>query len=426
MNQGVWALLGGLVAATIILAWRLREQSNKVDRLETEARLATARTGLYVRGLDTLMTGLEGLHGFEAASANVKTQAELAQLIIQVATRLLRTGIGSVMLLDRDHQDIRIVAAQGLPQDVVASTRLKVGEGIAGRVMQDGEPIFVADIEKDLRFTRAANVRYNSRSFICVPMRVKERILGVLNINSRDVQHEFDLRDLRLLSILADQAAVALANLELEQRMHESYVGIVRTLSRAIDAKDSYTHEHGERSARYARLAAESLGVPESLIVFIEHAAMMHDIGKVGIPDALLHKPSRLSDAEFEVMKAHPRIGEKIISPIEFLAPVATMILTHHEHWDGTGYPEGLKGDEIPMGSRIVAIIDAYDAMTSDRPYRQAMPAEKAWAELRKFAGTQFDPSVVDVFIRVLEKERAAGRKIVANEHPEQPEHAHA
>ncbi|MEK7766728.1 MAG: GAF domain-containing protein, partial [bacterium] len=154
-----------------------------MELLEAEARLATARTGLYVRGLDTLMSGLEGLHGFEAASAHVKSQAELAQLIIQAATRLLRTGIGSIMLLDRDHQDLRIVASQGLPQDVVASTRLKVGEGIAGRVMQDGEPIFVADIEKDLRFTRAANVRYNSRSFICVPMRVKERILGVMNIN---------------------------------------------------------------------------------------------------------------------------------------------------------------------------------------------------------------------------------------------------
>jgi HD-GYP domain-containing protein (c-di-GMP phosphodiesterase class II) len=185
--------------------------------------------------------------------------------------------------------------------------------------------------------------------------------------------------------------------------MEEFYLEMVKTLARAVDSKDSYTHEHSERASVKARRLAARLGVAGTAARYVEYAALLHDIGKIGIDEAILLKPGKLTPEEYEVMKKHPIIGHQILSPVKYLGPVAEMVLYHQEWYNGQGYPEGRKGEEIPIGARIVAVIDAWDAMTSDRPYRKALRRDVAISELRRGAGTQFDPQVVEAFLAIEE-----------------------
>lgn len=381
-----------------------KEEEYKRSVEELEAKLQSNSMDL-----DNLLVMLVGLHEFGMSATGIISKEELTQSVIEAACKLIRSEAGSLMLIDQDDNELYIAASRGLPPDVIASTRIKVGEGIAGKVAQTCKPIFVEDIEADIRFQRTnSSDRYKSKSFISVPLRVKNRVVGVLNINASREVTSFEDRDVRLLTILADQAAMTLENIELYNNLQDFYFEMIQTLARVIDAKDSYTYDHADRARHYAKLIAERMNLPQAIVRHVEYAALMHDIGKIGIEEQILKKPGRLTPEETEIIKKHPTIGNKIISPITFLAPVAPMVLYHQEWYDGNGYPEGLSGEEIPLGSRIVAVIDAYDAMTSDRPYRKALPQDYAVAELKKGAGTQFDPQVVDVFVKILTDKNVA------------------
>jgi HD-GYP domain-containing protein (c-di-GMP phosphodiesterase class II) len=183
------------------------------------------------------------------------------------------------------------------------------------------------------------------------------------------------------------------------------YLEMVQTLARAVDSKDAYTAEHSDRARVKARRVAQEMGLPDPMVRHVEYAALLHDIGKIGIDEAILLKPGKLTPEEYEEMKKHPIIGHQILAPVKYLGPVAQMVLYHQEWFDGRGYPEGLKGEQIPLGARIVACLDAWDAMMSDRPYRKALGRDVALGELLKGAGTQFDPKVVDTFIRLEKSE---------------------
>lgn len=356
----------------------------------------------YISDIDNLIVMLVGIHEFGMTATGILSKEELNTLVIDSACKLMRTNAGSLMLLNRESNDLSIVASRGVGPEVVETSRVRLGDGISGKVAQSGKPILVEDIETDIRFQRENSKRYPSKSFISVPLRVKNRIIGVLNINSPDSDRTFRERDVRLLTILADQAAITLENIELYDDLQHFYLEMVQTLARAIDAKDSYTHDHADRARTYARLIGKSLGLPQAMIHHIEYAALMHDIGKIGIEENILHKPGKLTPEEREIIKKHPAIGNRIIAPVAFLSPVAPMVLYHQEWFNGQGYPEGLIGEEIPLGARIVAVIDAYDAMTTDRPYRKALGRDVAFEELNKGAGSQFDPKVVKAFIDVL------------------------
>lgn len=186
--------------------------------------------------------------------------------------------------------------------------------------------------------------------------------------------------------------------------MRELFFGSVSALSQAIDAKDGYTRGHADRVSRIAAAIAQELGLPDSEIQKIELAAMLHDIGKIGVEDRILLKPARLDEDEQVAMQRHPIYGASILEPSNQLRPLVPIVLHHHEHYDGSGYPDGLVGEEIPIGSRIILVSDAYEAMTSDRVYRKAIGHERALDQLRKYQRIQFDPKVVEAFLRVLEK----------------------
>ncbi len=354
--------------------------------------------------IDNLLSLLMEIHEFGMSAAGSASSTDLSELIVKSACKLMKSSNGSLMILDPQTNELRITASIGLPEDVVATTRMKVGEGIAGRVAKTGKPLFVDNIETDIRFLKASNVRYPSKPFLSVPLKVKERIIGVLNVSSSEGQ-TFDERDIYLITILADVAAITLENVGLYTNLQKFYMDMVETIARMIDAKDSYTHEHADRARKYAKLIAKKLNLPKEMVQHVEYAALMHDIGKIGINENILKKPGKLTSEEIEIIRKHPAIGNKIISPVTFLNPVAPMILYHQEWYNGQGYPEGLKQEEIPLGARIVAVIDAYDAMCSDRPYRKALSKEYAISELKRGAGFQFDPKVVKAFIEVLEEE---------------------
>jgi len=197
---------------------------------------------------------------------------------------------------------------------------------------------------------------------------------------------------------------------QLDGKNHElrtAYIQTIRALAEAIDAKDAYTRGHSERVAVYASRLGRQMGLRKELIERIYFAGLLHDVGKIGIPDAIITKPDRLTPEEYEEIKKHPEIGAKILEPVEFLHSIVPCVRHHHEWYDGcnAGYPDQLAGDQIPLPSRVIVVADTVEAMTSDRPYRKALSIDVVVEELRKYSGTQFDPVVVEAFLRLLEDE---------------------
>ncbi len=249
---------------------------------------------------------------------------------------------------------------------------------------------------------------------VCVPSFSKGKLLGFLILGPKLSGETYTKEEIVLLSTLANEVAFALENAKnfmelkrLREDERESYFQTVLALAKTVDEKDTYTRGHLDEVARYGMEVAAELTNSNEIKINMEElkvALLLHDIGKIGVPDALLHKNGSLTPEEWEIMKQHPVIGARIIEPVTKLKNAGRIIRYHQEKFDGSGYPEGKKGNEIPLESRIIAVVDAYHAMVSDRPYRKAMSAEVALEELKKNSGTQFDPKVVDAFVRAWEK----------------------
>ena len=214
----------------------------------------------------------------------------------------------------------------------------------------------------------------------------------------------FTHENLTLLNTISTQAATAIENANLYNDLLTVYLNTIQSLAAAIDAKDSYTHGHSKRVAQYALIIAKELGLVDDELETLKHTALLHDIGKIGISEAILLKPGSLTEEEFRCIKSHPVVGAHILQSIEFLKEVRQQLRYHHERFDGRGYPEGLSAEEIPLGSRIISVADTFDAITSTRPYRKGMLPEFAIEEIKKNSGSQFDPRIVEAFLKVREK----------------------
>ncbi len=237
-----------------------------------------------------------------------------------------------------------------------------------------------------------------------VPLRIGERTIGSFEVMRAD-DGVFSDEERRLLETLASQAAIAIENARLFENTQRTYFETIRSLAQALEARDSYTKGHSERVMRYALRTAKAMGVADPAQRILGHASLLHDIGKIGIADAILNKTAALTEEDRKMIENHPIYGDTIIGPLRFLENVQTLVRHHHERYDGTGYPERLKGEAIPHGARIIAVADSFDAMTSTRPYRAALPYDVAVDEIRKGSGSQFDPAVVSVFLELLERE---------------------
>ncbi|NOU32012.1 MAG: response regulator [Polyangiaceae bacterium] len=252
-------------------------------------------------------------------------------------------------------------------------------------------------------------------SLLAVPLRTKTKIIGFVMASSSTPSKRFDEGQRKLLSIVASRAAAAVENARLYEDLRATFQQTIQGLAKAIDKMDRYTSGHSDRVATYAMYLAVRLGLPPDVVEIVRQSALMHDIGKIGCV-LNLNKPGKLSQDEYEMFKKHPSYGHDILEPIKFLHPLIPGVHLHHERWDGRGYPMGLKGENVPLIARIISVADTYDAMTSDRAYRRALPHEVAVAEVERCSGSQFDPEIAHSFASGIDEyrdeQRSLGKKI--------------
>lgn len=325
----------------------------------------------------------------------------LLDSVLDSATRIFDAEAGYVALRDKESGELKLAAYRGIEGSVPDESEIR--SSIAEWVVREGRPLVFNPTKGGHEPVRADSIT-GSTSALCVPMVSSEGPIGALTVGSKDRSVRFGSDDVRLLSTVANHATIAIGNIELFSSLQEAYLATVRSLAAAVDAKDSFTRGHSDAVAVYAMALAEKLDLSTDQKRTLEMAAYLHDIGKIGVKESILLKPGKLDAEEMGQMRHHPLIGASILKPVVFPWPVAPIIRHHHEHWDGSGYPAGLKGEEIPLLARILTVADAYEAMTADRPYRKGRSKQDAVEELRRCAGTHFDPNLVEVFVEALEE----------------------
>jgi HD-GYP domain-containing protein (c-di-GMP phosphodiesterase class II) len=284
---------------------------------------------------------------------------------------------------------------------------VKLGEGVAGWVAKEGRPMRGSGRTEALGFAPSANAAEGA--LLCVPLKLREKSIGVLAV-WREQARGFGDDDELLLSSIGSQVAVAIENYRLNLDVERTYIETIMALALAVEAKDPYSAGHSKRVGFYAMQIGRAMELDEEMLQMLNSAGVLHDIGKIGIKDEILLKPTRLTPDEEKIMQQHPIIGEAIVKPVRSLQKVVALVRHHHERWDGSGYPSGLKGEQIPLGARILSVADTYDSMVTDRPYRRRLSIEDAKADLRRYAGTWYDQTVVETFLQVLEEREARRR----------------
>ena len=342
-----------------------------------------------------------------ALGSSIELDAVLDRALEQVVA-VTGADTGSILLLDDAGQVLTIASSRGIEAGIVASTRIPVGEGIAGWVAACNEPLSLPGASQPGLV--AELLRDDVASAICAPVTSKDSVIGVLSVNRKQPSKAFTAENMHVVTSIAGQLGMAIENARLYKDLENTFLGTISALAAAVDAKDPYTAGHSNEVTTLAVSLAEALGLDSSEIQTIRIAATLHDIGKIGIDGAVLLKPGRLTDAEREHINRHPAIGADILAPLDFLRDTVPLVLFHHERYGGGGYPSGICGEAIPFGARIIAVADAFNAMVSDRPYREGLSLEAAMRELRENSGTQFDPVVADAFLGLLEDEAVARR----------------
>lgn len=384
-----------------------------------------------IRGLEgkvasTLLEMQEKVHQLEqfneisALLNSTLDPALVRQKALDATCKILRCETASLLLVDPMKAELYWETALGeAGQELKKSLRLPIDDrSIAGYVAMTGESLIINDLENDPRHYKKAvtQAEFKARTMICVPLRARDRIIGVLQaINKlstmplRPSLHDwpdFYVEDRRIFETLSHQVAIAVENSRLYTDLKKGFFDTVGALAEAIEKKDHYTGGHTKRVVYYSNQIAKYMDLTSEELERVHLAAILHDVGKIGIEDHILKKQAPLDEKEWVVMKTHPEQGYDIMSRVHGLKDVIGGMRYHHERWDGKGYPMGLKGEEIPMIARIIAVADTYDAMVSTRPYRKGIEPKQAYEEIVRNSGTQFDPRVVDAFIEAFRREK--------------------
>lgn len=329
---------------------------------------------------------------------------KLLKLIVDTAVKETRADKVCLALIDEATGKLNVKEFYGMSPNFVRDFENIYSGDIARFIFKEKKPFLITPgVNLPYEFEKVREIEGIS-SGVYVPLTIRGNIIGLLCISRTSIEHPFTPSEVELVSVLSGQAAAAIENSRLYEKLEQSYLSMMVTLSCVVEARDLYTDKHMKDIAEYSVDIANKLGLSDNDIENIRKAALLHDIGKISVPDHILMKPGKLSEEEMEVIKKHPTNGAKMIDPVEPLKHAKKIIKHHQECYNGTGYPEGLRGKEIPIGARIIAVADAFGAMTTDRPYRRALSIGEAVKELKKCAGTQFDPHLVEIFISILEE----------------------
>lgn len=326
---------------------------------------------------------------------------EVIEKTTGVTKKLLATQASSILLKDEKKDELYFKVVDSEKSDKIKEIRIPITRGIAGYTARTGEPLIVNDVANHPDFYSTVDEKsgFTTRSIISVPIKPLNKIIGVIEAINKIRGTDFSEDDLNILKMIADILGINLINSMLYEKLNSMSSSIIKSLITALEARDEYTKGHSYRVQIYSVKLAKALGLPAKKVKQVELSAILHDIGKIGIPDSILRKPGGLTEEEYEIIKKHPVTGYNILKSIDGLDDVLNGIKYHHERYDGKGYPEGLKKDEIPLVARIIAIADTLDAITSDRPYRKGLDFEYALEEIKNAKGSQLDPELVDVFL---------------------------
>jgi uncharacterized domain HDIG len=322
---------------------------------------------------------------------------------------------GFLMLRD-SAGELRPEIARGIEHINLLQQEFAFSQTIVRRVADSCEPVLTTNAQEDPRFVDQVSVAaYQLRSIICAPLKNKDQLIGVIYVDNRARAGIFQQSDLEMIKAFANQAAVAIenarlfdnlqrSNRELEKANRDLQQAYQKTLEgwvHALDLKDKETEGHTQRVTILTERLARSMGVEDDTLIHIRRGALLHDIGKMGIPDSILLKPGELTEEERAIVRQHPVYAYEMLNPIEFLRPAMDIPYCHHEKWDGTGYPRGLKGMEIPFAARIFPVVDVWDALVSNRPYRKGLPPDEVRSRIKADSGKHFDPHVVRAFMEL-------------------------
>jgi len=326
----------------------------------------------------------------------------------------LRIDSAAILKLDSNTMTLECIGERGFKTEKVKKSIISLDDPMVGRVVRERKAIFISNLNilENKIFSRINQLKEEGFiSYYGVPLITKGRVIGVLEIFHRST-HNGSEEWVDFLETLAGQIAIAIENASLVDDILRKHTELVTAYNQtiqgwgtALSLKEEETAEHSQRVTEMSVRIAKSMGIRDEEIYHIRLGALLHDIGKIGIPDSILLKPGKLTDEEWVVMKKHPVYAFEMLSPISYLSKALEIPYCHHEKWDGTGYPRGLKGNQIPLSARIFAVVDVWDALSSDRPYRKAWQKEKVIEHIKSGSGTHFDPEVVEHFVRIIESD---------------------
>ncbi len=382
----------------------IAEALNKIRLLEAEISRTVAVTNRKVQQL-------ENLANFSAILNSSLETDDIRNKSLEASCALLQCETATLMLVDEKQKHLTFETALGasgasLKKELV---HLPINDdSIAGHVALSGRSMLINDVAANpYHFKRADQTsHFVTRNMICVPVSAKGKVIGILQCLNKLLevdQGKFTSDDVNLLEGLSYQVGIAIENATLYNKLRTTFLQTAEAMAGAIEAKDRYTGGHTKRVLHYSMAIAQYLDLTEAEREQLRLAAILHDIGKIGIDDKILKKQYALNDEEYEIMKRHPAIGNDILSQVDGLKEVCDAMRFHHERPDGKGYPYGLKGDEIPLSASVISVADTFDAMVSTRPYRKGLDPKIAYDEIVKYSGTQFDTRVVEAFKKSFE-----------------------
>jgi HD-GYP domain-containing protein (c-di-GMP phosphodiesterase class II) len=328
----------------------------------------------------------------------------VATTIVDEVRSFLNLEVCSLYLYDSEKGQLRAEAVSGVVFNQFTPLILRAGESITGEVARTRLPVMINDLASNSFYSSLNSEAFLKNSCMSVPLIFKDELIGVINAANKRSAMPFRDGDKAFLQNVARIGAIAFKTCRLIAQMHKNYLNTITTLALLIDARDSYTKRHSENVTRYSVAIAGGLLLPPEEIEMIRWAGLLHDIGKIGIRDSILLKPGKLSDEEFLEIQSHAAKGSDIVATLPALQQISFLVRHHHERYNGTGYPDRIKGMQIELGARILGVSDAFDAMTTDRPYRKALSLQDAVEEMKRCSGEQFDPLIVECFLQVLEK----------------------